>query len=282
MEIFDSASQEFGAFLPRLAAAVVVLVVGIIAARMLSRMVTKVLDRAGLDRLAERWGSTSALRRVGVAGGLASLVGTLAKVVVLFLTIIVAVSVLGLPALNDAISEAILFLPRFLVATAILAGGVIVSGAIREQIDRVTEQMDVHGPVGLLVQAVIMVATVIVAASMVGIPTLFLILLATTCMAGIALTGALAFGLGSRGVVDHFTAGRYISEQVRVGDHVRVGDVGGRVHALTHAAVVLDAGDGRLLRVPNRHLLDQVVEVVPAPTPIESDGPPEEGPPGGE
>lgn len=274
MEILHSAGQSLGVFLPRLGAALGILLVGFIAARILSRTVAKVLTRAGIDRLAEKWGADKALRRVGAGSSLASLIGTLTKAVVLFLVAIIAVSVLGMAALNQAITEAILFLPRFLVAMAILAFGVVISGTIRDRIDAITEQMNVQGPLGVAAQGLVLMVTVIVAASMVGIPTLFLILLATTVFAGVALTAALAFGLGSRGVVDHFTAGRYVSEQMQVGDHVRVGDVSGVVHSLTNAAVVLDAGDGRLLRVPNRSLLDQVVEIRPAGTAAVAPEPP--------
>lgn len=264
MTVLNSALASLGAFLPRLAAALVILIAGMIAARLLSRAVSRVLAGAGIDRLGEKWGADEALRRVGMGSKLSSVIAGLTKAVVLFLVVVVAVSVLGMPALNDAITQAILFLPRFLVAMAILAAGVLVSGVVRERIDGLADQMNVAGPMGVAVQGLILMATVIVAASMVGIPTLFLILLATTLFAGVALTAALAFGLGSRGVVDHFTAGRYVNEQMSVGDHVKVGDVEGTVQALSSAAVVLDAGDGRLLRVPNRRLLDDVVEIRPA------------------
>ncbi|MCB0881665.1 MAG: mechanosensitive ion channel [Thermoleophilia bacterium] len=267
MSILTSAGQSLGQFLPRLGGAIAVLVLGIIAARLLAKAVGRVLTGAGLDRLVSRWGADDALRRVGVSGGASAAIAGLTKLVVLFLVVIVAVSVLGLPALNDAITQAILFLPRFLVAMAILAVGVLASGALRERVDAVCDQMNVSGPMGMAVQALVLLVTVIVAASMVGIPTLFLILLATTVFAGIALTAALAFGLGSRGVVDHFTAGRYVGEHLAVGDHVRVGDAEGTVRSLDAAAVVLDAGDGRTLRVPNRALLDHVVEVTPAADP---------------
>lgn len=263
MSILTSAGQALGQFLPRLGGALAVLVLGIIAARLLAKAVGRVLSGAGLDRLAARWGADDALRRVGISGGPSAAVAALTRLVVLFLVVIVAVSVLGMPALNDAITQAILFLPRFLVAMAILAAGVLVSGALRERVDAVCDQMNVSGPMGLAVQSLVLLVAVIVAASMVGIPTLFLILLATTVFAGAALTAALAFGLGSRGVVDHFTAGRYVGEHLAVGDHVRVGDAAGTVRSLDAAAVVLDAGDGRTLRVPNRALLDQVVEVMP-------------------
>lgn len=264
MEILHSAGASLGAFLPRLGAAVLILVAGLIAARILGKIVVRVLDGAGVDKLADRWGAGESLRRVGLGSSVSAVIAGITRAVVLFLVIVIAVSVLGLPALNDAITQAILFLPRLLVAIVILAVGTLASGTARQRIDAVCEQMNVAGPMGMMAQVLILLITVIVAASMVGIPTLFLILVATTVVAGVALTAALAFGLGSRGVVDHFTAGRYVSEQVKVGDRLRVGDSEGVVRQLTSAAVVLDPGDGRLLRVPNRDVLDQIVEITPA------------------
>jgi small-conductance mechanosensitive channel len=265
--VLDSALDGIGGFLPNLAGAIVVLVIGLIAARIVTKVVRKILQTAGIDKMGERWGVHDALGRVGLGSSLSGLIAGLVRFLLLFVVIVLAVSILGLPALDEALNEAILFLPRLVVGLAILMLAVVAGNTVREKVDRIAQQMDLHGPLGLAAQIAVIGVGTIVAVAMMGIPTLFLVLLATTLVAGVALTAALAFGLGSRDVVGQLAAGRYLSEAIQPGRLVKVGDIEGEVIATEGAATTIRTGEGELTRVPNRMLLDAVVVVREPPPP---------------
>ncbi len=275
--VLDTALDDIGGFLPRLAGAIVVLVIGLIAAKIITKVVRRVLTTAGIDRMGERWGVHDAISKVGLGSSLAGLIAGLVRFLLLFVVVVVAVSLLELPALTEALNQAILFLPKLVVGFAILMLAVVAGNAVRERVDKIAEQMDLHGPLGLAAQIAVMGIGTIVATAMMGIPTLFLVLLATTLVAGVALTVALAFGLGSRDVVGQIAAGRYLSDAIQPGRHIKVGDIEGEVIGTEGAATTIRTGEGELTRVPNRMLLDAVVIVrEPSPTPP----PPPPAPPG--
>jgi small-conductance mechanosensitive channel len=72
---------------------------------------------------------------------------------------------------------------------------------------------------------------------------------------------AVAFGLGGREVARELSAGRSLRGVYAPGQEISVGGVRGTVRGVESTFTVLDAGDGRTLRVPNYVLLDNVVTV---------------------
>jgi small-conductance mechanosensitive channel len=64
----ENAWSSVATFLPKLAAALVILVIGYFVAKIISRILDRVLERMGFDRMIERGGLRQALaRRVEVA-----------------------------------------------------------------------------------------------------------------------------------------------------------------------------------------------------------------------
>ncbi len=126
--ILGQAGQDLGAFLPRLAGALALLVIGLILARLIARVVLRALRGTGVDDLADRGGVTRVLQTSGLGGSLA---GLLARAVRIFLSIVVvfaALSLLGLQFLSASLNQAILELPRLFIAAALVLGGAVVAG----------------------------------------------------------------------------------------------------------------------------------------------------------
>ncbi|MEA2267761.1 MAG: Conserved helix, partial [Solirubrobacteraceae bacterium] len=78
--ILDQAGDQLGGFLPRLAGAILLLVVGVLVARLLGRVLRRALQAAGLDHTAERWGVADVLARAGLGRSLAHVLGVALRV----------------------------------------------------------------------------------------------------------------------------------------------------------------------------------------------------------
>lgn len=265
MSLVNTMLEEVGAFVPRLAAALVVLIVGIVVARIVGRVIRTALGAAGLDRMADRWGISETLERVGLGRSLTALVAGLVRAIILFVIALIAVSVLGLPALEQSMNEAILFIPRLVVALVIMMGGLIAGNAVRNRVDRLSRQMDLGSSLGIIAMVGVLTIAAIVAAAQVGIPTMFLVMLATTVVGGLALTVALAIGLGTRHVVGQLAAGRYLGDTLRPGLRVRVGEVEGEIVTMRGPATTVRTADGSIVRVPNRMMLESLVTLEEPP-----------------
>ena len=266
-DIITSAQQALGGFLPRLAGAIVLLVGGVLIVRLLAALVRRALDAAGADRLAERWAIHDALERIGLRRSVAYVAGRAVRIGGTLVVVFAAISLLGLQFLSQSLNAVLLYLPNLLVAFVLIIAGVIVGGLVQERADRLAFQMDLPVPLGRLAQAAIVAVFALTAATQVRIPTQILVALGIVLVGATALTFTLAFGIGGRAVAQSLSAGRYVRGPYEVGQTIAVGEHRGEIVAMEPMAVVLDAGDGRRLRVPNQLLLDSVVTVDPAPPP---------------
>ncbi|MDN5698363.1 MAG: mechanosensitive ion channel family protein, partial [Rubrobacter sp.] len=103
----------------------------------------------------------------------------------------------------------------------------------------------------------------LLAAGQLGLETSVLLLLAVIVLASIGLTTALAVGPGLVPLSGNIAAGRYVQEDLSVGDEIRVEDIEGVIEELGHSSITLRAEDGYLYRVPNRTLLERIIRKQP-------------------
>jgi len=268
--ILDRAAATLGEALPRIGGALLLLVIGLVAARVLARLARRALEALGADGLADRFGVHDVLARVGIERPLSRLVERIVRIVLTVVVIFAAVLLLGLGALSASLNAVVLFLPRVLVAFALVVVGAIVSQLVGDWVDRLGRQMGVDGPVGRIVQVAIFVVFLLTAVAQIGVSTEFLTLLVAIVFVAVALTVALAFGLGSREIARQVSAGRYVGGSYRIGQTIAVEGIRGEIVALESAATVLRSDDGNTLRVPNHLLLESVVAVDEPPTaPVE-------------
>ena len=259
--VLGQAGQDLGAFIPRLGGAIALLLIGLLITGLLTRLLLRGLQAAGVDRLAERGGVTTVLQTSGFGPSLA---GLIARAVRIFLTIVVifaALSLLGLQFLSASLNQAILALPRIFVAAALVLAGAVVAGAARQRTDRLTYQLDFPVPLGQIVQIAVLAVFGIIAAAEIGISTEVLLVLIGVLLAAVSGTFTLAFGLGSREVARALSAGRYLRHDYRVGQEIAFGEVRGRITRIHSTSTMLDAGEGKSIRVPNHLLIESVVTI---------------------
>jgi small-conductance mechanosensitive channel len=84
--------------------------------------------------------------------------------------------------------------------------------------------------------------------------------LATGLLASSAVIG-LILGFAAQRVLANPLAGVMlaITQPIRIGDSIEIDDVGGRVDDVTLSHTFVDTGDGRLMVVPNEHVVSSVI-----------------------
>jgi small-conductance mechanosensitive channel len=260
VSLLDRAKEELGGFLPRLAGAILLLLVGLVVAALVGRLLRRALQKAGLDRLAERWKVHDVLARAGLGRSLSAVVGTAVRIIVSLVVVFAALSLTGLEFLSDALNQATLFLPSLLAAAGLVLAGIVLGGLVRERVDRAAYQMDLPVPLGRLAQIVVIAVFVITAAAQVAVSTAILMALVAILIAAAGATFALAFGLGGRDVAREMSAGRYLKTTYEPGQTISFADIQGSIVSIGTATTVLRTEDGEV-RVPNNLLLGSVVMV---------------------
>jgi small-conductance mechanosensitive channel len=259
--ILDQAGAQLGGFLPRLGGALLLLVVGLIAARLIGRLVRKALTSAGLDELAEKVGTGDVLARAGLGDSLSHLISAAVRVGLTAVTIFAALSLLGLQFLSESLNQAVLFMPKLAAAAGLVLVGAVAGAIARERVDRMTREMDVALPLGRIAQITVFAAFAITATAQVAVSTALLMVVVGILLAAACATVALAFGLGGQHVAREFSAGRYLRNSYAEGQEISFDSVRGTVVAVETTATVLRTPAGETLRVPNHALLSAYVTV---------------------
>jgi small-conductance mechanosensitive channel len=74
-----------------------------------------------------------------------------------------------------------------------------------------------------------------------------------------ALTLALAFGIGGREMAREVSARRYVESSFTIGEEVSIGGERGRIAAFEATGTVLETSGGDRVRIPNSQLVASVV-----------------------
>jgi Conserved TM helix/Mechanosensitive ion channel len=258
--VLDEAGNQLGGFIPRIGGALLLLVVGIILARVFARLLRRGLRMAGLDSAAENWGVADVLERAGLGRSLSHVIAVAVRISLTVVVVFAALSLLGLQFLSQSLNQGVLFLPKVLAALALVLIGVVLAAFVRERVDRTATQWDLPVPLGPVAQGAVLAIFFITAAAQLTISTQLLMVLVAILLAAVTLPFALAFGLGGRDVARALSAGRYVRASINEGQVIRVDDVRGRVERIEPSATVLRTPT-ETIRVPNHVLIEKTVVI---------------------
>lgn len=133
----EDAWSKLAQWVPQVVAFLVILVIGLIVARVLGKGATKLMQRVGADRFAERTGLAPHLTRAGFTAS--QFVGKAVRLFVVFITLTTAFAAFG-PGnpVSRLIDRLVDYIPNVFVAVAILAVTAAVArfvgGAIRRTV----------------------------------------------------------------------------------------------------------------------------------------------------
>ena len=192
--------RQAGEFLPRLAVAVVVFIVGWILAKVARFAIVKGLRAVNFHVVTQRAGLDGFLKDGGIRADTTEIMGLVVYWLVILGALVVGFNSLGLTYVTDVLGRVILFVPKVLVALLVLAFGGYFARFIANAITAYCRNVHIQDAelLGRLAQYAILTFVVLIALDQVNIGgdivrQSFLIILA-----GLVFALALAFGLGGK------------------------------------------------------------------------------------
>ncbi len=251
-------------FLPNFVLGIVIVVVGIVVARISRRLVTVLAARAGVDRASDHSGVRGMLEATGVSVELSDIIGRTVFLFVLLLFVIAASESLGLAAVSSTINSFLHFVPKIFAAIIIAILGLVLAQVVRDAVRRTTEGFGVEdaGALSTLAYGLVILVLATVAISQLDINTglLHVVIGITLTVAGIAV--ALALGLGTRRVAGDVVYGVYARDDLEPGDRIQVDEVAGEVIEVGTVMTVIALDDGRERYIPNSRLMSRSFDVL--------------------
>lgn len=194
---------QFTTFIPRLLAALVVLILGAGLARWVKRVVVKGLDMLRLSKGLQAT-PVEAFLKHAEAGRIENVLGTTVYWLFMLFILYSATALLGWEAVTVLLNKVLNYIPNIFSAVIILFLGVLLSGVVEGLVKGAIKSFDGKSArlLGKVSSYLVVVITVMAAVSELRIAQQFISTLFIGFVAMLALALGLAFGLGSKDVVN--------------------------------------------------------------------------------
>jgi hypothetical protein len=233
--------------------AVLILIVGLVAAAVLGRLARKLVARSALWIGSLQPGAMSVphFDRVEKA------VGRAVYWLVVVCAVMAATETLGLPVVTAWLSGVATFLPRVAVAIMIIALGTVAARVTRHVVTSTANAANVTSAerLGRVTEMALLLGTALVAIEQLGIDISFLKSTLLILLGGLLAGAALAFGIGGRDLVANILSAHYVHRLYQVGQIIRIDGLEGRIIRITETSVILECAEGDV-SIPARSFAD--------------------------
>ena len=196
-------------FLPRLAAALGILMVGFVIAKMVERGTDVGLHRIGFDRWMREGGVTEALERAGTTLDPSSVLAKLVFWMVMLLVIILGANALGITAISVLFCELLGYIPSVIAAVIVLTLGILLGEFIKDLILASAGALPGAVTMARAGKGAIVLLSVFMALDQLDIAQDIVLVFFIAVVGAAALAAGIAFGLGGRDVAAEITRDWY-------------------------------------------------------------------------
>ncbi len=220
IEVSNSIQQglnTFFNFLPRLIGFLLILLIGYVIAKVVKKAVAALLNKIGLDKQTHTGAVGDYVDRVNPNFSPANLIGAIAFWFIFLGAISIAVSQLGIPALENFVAAIVAYLPNVVAAIIIFVVAGLIAAAVGGLVARTMGDTPTGKIVGTVVPVLVMgIATFMILQQLQIAPAIVQITY-TALLGATALALALAFGLGGRPVAERMLNDAYAKGQEQRG-----------------------------------------------------------------
>ena len=191
-------SVKIWSYIPAIAGAIVILVVGWLIAKVIEAIIARVLKAVKLDAASEKAGIAGVLAQGEIRMTLSELIGAVVYWLVMLIVLATTLDALNLKIASELLTRVVGYVPNILGAIFILILGAFVANFVGAVVRTAGNNAGIKNTKMLsqLAQTILMVFAVIIAIEQLQVATTLLILSVNIILVSIGLGSAIAFGLG--------------------------------------------------------------------------------------
>jgi small-conductance mechanosensitive channel len=242
--------------LPNLLLSIVILIAGVLVARLLQSLVKRFI--LNLHRIVVTQKLRSKLEKADLDQS-ASLVSKIIFWIIVFFFLTVATQVLGLPIITTWLGGLVHYMPNILVAAVIVFLGIVGGKLLRDMIITTSGATGLaYIPIlGKAVQFIILFITILIAIDQIGVNIEILTTVIDIVLAAMLFGAALAFGLGAKTSVSNILASYYIQKNYKEGQTIKIGEFEGSIIQINPTVVTIDTPDG-IVSIPAKKFSENI------------------------
>ncbi|NJK83096.1 MAG: hypothetical protein HC912_04030 [Saprospiraceae bacterium] len=221
--ILNELIRQFAQFAPNIFGALLIILVGFIIVRVLSRVVRKVLEKVGIDKLADNSiNKIDVLSTNNIALKPSKLIAQIVYYFALLVVLVAATDVLKMEAVSNLVKEAVNYVPSLVTAMMLLAIGLIIADFVQDVSLAALQSLNVPAAkfVSGFIFYFILLNVLMLALEQAKINTDFITANLSIILAGIVLAFSIGYGLASKAIMSNHIAYFYNRKKIGIGDTI--------------------------------------------------------------
>lgn len=262
INILEEVLLKFASSASTILRAAIVLFVGWIVARIVSKALGKILEAIKIDRYGDKINDTEFAQKAGFKIRLSNFISKLIFWVLMLIFIIMANEVLGMEVISNMVADLLNYLPRLLSALVLFVLGIYLAEFVKNIVQAACNALAIPSAkiIATFVFYLVFLTLTISALAQASIDTALITSNLTVILGGVILAFAIGYGFASRDTMANFIASFYSKNKVSIGDVISVDGSKGKVIAMDSASITLQA-ETKIIIVPLKKLTSETVEI---------------------
>jgi hypothetical protein len=256
--------KNLAGVIPTLFAAITLLVAGFYISKVISRIITTVLEKVGIDKLADKLNEIDVVQQYDISIRPSNVVGRIVHYFLTLIFLIAATDVLGMVAVSQLVRDVINYVPSLITALVVMIIALFIANALKGIVVTACRSIGFPSPglIGNVVFYFVFLTGAVSALGQAKVDTDFVKSSLSILLGGGVGAFALGYGLASKDMMANFLGSMYSRRRFRIGDVIRIDNMVGRIVALDNTSVVLNAPDRQII-IPLSKLTREAVEILP-------------------
>lgn len=262
MELLDKLKNQLWDFAPNLVFALAILIIGWILAKLIARLIKKVLQAIKIDALADRLNEIDIVRQTNMKILPSNVLSKIVYYILMLITFILATDKLGVASVTKLLTDFISYLPNLLTALLFFIIGLLIADTIRGLVQTACQSLGIPSAkiIATVIFYFIFLSVTMSALDQAKISTDFIKSNLMIVIAGAVGAFAFGYGLASKNMMANFLASFYTKGRFIVGDMITVNGIKGQITEIDNSVVVLKTDQSRLV-LPLSKLAEGEVEI---------------------
>lgn len=259
--LYEQALQMFNV-IPSLLKGIIILIIGILLAKLIRRLIRRGLGAIGVDKLADRLMSIDMLENSKINFVPSAIISSATYYFIIIIFFMAAVEAMGLKIISDLLKDLIEYVPNGVTAFLVLVIGIFIADAVKKLIQGTCRSLGITS--GNLIANVIfyfiMLNIILIALRQAKLQTEFMEDNIAIILAGVAGAFAIGYGLASKDVMTSILAGFYSRDKFHIGDEVTIDGKRGEVITINNNNIILRSDESEYV-VPFSKVTSEGVEI---------------------
>lgn len=256
--------SEVAAVLPKLAGALIVLILGWLTIRIVLWVVRRIFRVTGISALSDRLNESDVFGTTNFKIDLTKIILGFIKTLLYLVLLIVVADILNWTIISEEIGNLLRYLPRLFSAIALVLVGLYIANYLKKTVKGIFETFEFSGSkiFSNLIFYVILIMVSITALNQAGIDTTIITSNITLIFGALLVALALGFGLGSREIFGDLLRAFYTRKTYVAGDKISIPEKGieGTIVSVDSIFLVVKTKNGKTV-VPIKEVVENRVDV---------------------